>query len=186
MNNMIIHALIAETAGEFTELGDTLRHMYTDDPTNWLKFALVFAILVVGYIIILPVYRKVSYYLSYERKKDIALSRGHVTEAKLVKYRKSWDDSDTGARTWYIINATYEYVMGGQTKKFRAQFKGAGQPPQNLSLYWINNPRKVFAVDEYHYENHKAFILMPIMLFPWVMAGLAFYLLKLHLIVASW
>ena len=182
---MTIQALIAETAGEFTELGDALRHMFTDDPINWLKFALVFATLIVGFIIVLPIYKKVDYYISRERKRDIALSRGHVLDAKLVKYRQDFDESDTGWRDWYT-HATYEYVVDGQTKKYRAIFKHGGSPDPILHLYWIDNPRKVFAVDDWHYENHKAIILIPIMLFPWVMAGLVMYLLKLHLIVASW
>ena len=185
MNNMTIYALTAETAGEFTELGDALRHMFTDNPVNWFKFALVFAILVVGYIIALPVYKKVEYYISRERKRDIALSRGHVIDAKLVKYWQDYDESDTGWRDWYT-HATYEYVMGDQTKKYRAIFRNGGSPDPILHLYWIDNSRKVFAVDDWHYENHKVIILIPIMLFPWVMAGLVLYLLKLHLIVASW
>ena len=170
---------------EYATLTDALRHMFTDDPVNWLKFALVFATLIAGYIIIFPIYKKVDYYISRERKRDIALGRGHVIDARLVKYYQDYDESGTGWRDWYT-HATYEYVMEGQTKKYRAIFHHGGDPDPILHLYWINDPRRVFAVDDWHYENHKAIFLIPLVLFPWLAAALVMYALQLHLVVAAW
>ena len=58
--------------------------VFTDDPVNWVKWAVVFAVLILGYVVAIPLYRKVSYRLSWERKRDIARSRNHVLKAKLV------------------------------------------------------------------------------------------------------
>mgnify|MGYP000000604037 CR=1 FL=1 len=64
---------------------EALIGVFSDDPINWLKWGIVFAILIGGYIIAIPLYGKVSSRLSWERKRDIARSRDHVIKAALVK-----------------------------------------------------------------------------------------------------
>lgn len=39
---------------------EALVMMFTSDPVNWLKWAAVFAILIGGYAVAVPLYRKVS------------------------------------------------------------------------------------------------------------------------------
>ena len=51
---------------------EALIGVFSDDPINWLKWGIVFAILIGGYIIAIPLYGKVSSRLSWERKRDIA------------------------------------------------------------------------------------------------------------------
>ena len=55
---------------------EALIGMFTDDPINWLKWGVVFAILIGGYVIAVPLYKKVSYLISWERKREIARKRG--------------------------------------------------------------------------------------------------------------
>lgn len=57
---------------------EALIGVFSDDPINWLKWGIVFVILIGGYIIAIPLYGKVSSRLSWERKRDIARSRDHV------------------------------------------------------------------------------------------------------------
>lgn len=72
---------------------EALITMFTDDPINWLKWAIVFAILIGGYAIAVPLYKKVSHGMSWERKRDIAKSRGHVIKASLVDKHPSGEIS---------------------------------------------------------------------------------------------
>ena len=51
----------------------------------------------------------------------------------------------------------------------------------HLYLYYLNNPNKLFSYDEYHWENHKAVVLLPVMLLPWIMAIAAVFLLKIEI-----
>ena len=46
-----------------------------------------------------------------------------------------------------------------------------------LYLYYLDDPKKLFSYEEYHYENHKAVLLLPIILLPWVLAIAAMFLL---------
>ena len=45
---------------------EALITMFTDDPVNWLKWAIVFAVLIGGYAIAVPLYKKVSHGVSWE------------------------------------------------------------------------------------------------------------------------
>ena len=45
----------------------------------------VFAVLILGYVVAVPAYKRITYLLSWERKRDIARSRNHIIEAALLK-----------------------------------------------------------------------------------------------------
>ena len=72
---------------------EALLTMFTDDPINWIKGAVVYAILIGGYVIAVPLYKKVSRGVSWERKRDIAKSRGHVIKASLMDKHPSGEVS---------------------------------------------------------------------------------------------
>ena len=133
---------------------EALIGVFSDDPINWLKWGIVFAILIGGYIIAIPLYGKVSSRLSWERKRDIA------------KY--DW-------------SATYHYELQGEEREYHAYFKEPTRPPVYLYLYYLDNPRKLFSVEEYHYENHKAILLLPVIFLPWILALAAMFLLNIPL-----
>lgn len=166
------------TQEEFSEMFSIINESFaerfgqssTAGPEMVLKSGVVIVVLVVGYIIIFPIYCKVNYLLSWERKRDLAISRGHVIEAKRVKYAVGAGDDDS--------HATYEYIIENQRKVFRALFINRYIPPETLQLYWIDNPRKVFAMEDYHYDVFSRGIpLLFLIALPWILAGLAFYLL---------
>lgn len=53
--------------GEVLKLSiqEALITMFTDDPINWLKWAVVFAVLIGGYAIAVPLYKKASHGMSW-------------------------------------------------------------------------------------------------------------------------
>ena len=56
-------------------------------------------------------------------------------------------------------------------------FKHPSTPPLYLYLYYINDPCKLFSCDEYHYQNHKGLLLLPVIFLPWILALVVFALL---------
>lgn len=91
---------------------EALIGVFSDDPINWLKWGIVFAILIGGYIIAIPLYGKVSSRLSWERKRDIARSRDHVIKAALVKKHPK---GEVGKYDW---SATYHYELQGEEREY--------------------------------------------------------------------
>ena len=102
---------------------EALIGVFSDDPINWLKWGIVFAILIGGYIIAIPLYGKVSSRLSWERKRDIARSRDHVIKAALVKKHPK---GEVGKYDW---SATYHYELQGEEREYHAYFKEPTRPP---------------------------------------------------------
>lgn len=152
------------------ELKEALVTLFTDDPVNWLKWAVVFAVLIGGYCVAIPIYGKVSYFLSRERKRDMARGRGHVIESTIVdQFKHDIDD-------W---SARYAYTLDGEERQYSARFRG--QPPRLLYLYYIDSPRKVFAVDDVTWEAPKGLVLLPIVALPWLLAALALVVLKVDI-----
>ena len=159
---------------------EALITMFTDDPINWLKWAVVFAILIGGYAIAVPLYKKVSHGMSWERKRDIAKSRNHVIKASLV------DKHPSGEVSRYNWRAVYRYTVEGEERQYTAHFKHDGEerqyaahfkhpatPPLYLYLYYVDDPDKLFSCEEYHYENHKGLLLFPVIFLPWILACIA-------------
>ena len=59
--------------------------LFTDDPVNWIKWGVVFVILILGYVAAVPLYKKIHYLLSWERKRDMARNQGHVIQGDSCK-----------------------------------------------------------------------------------------------------
>ena len=149
--------------------------LFTDDPVNWIKWGAVFVILILGYVAAVPLYKKIYYRLSWERKRDIARNQGHVIQATLVKKHP------TGEVSNYNWRATYQYTLDGQKRQYKAYFKQPSSPPLRLELYYLKSPDSLFSYDEYHWENHKGLILFPVILLPWILAVIAIFLLGIEL-----
>ena len=154
---------------------EALTGVFSDDPINWIKWGIVFAILIGGYIIAIPLYGKVSSRLSWDRKRDIARSKDHVIKAALVKKHPK---GEVGKYDW---SATYRYKLQSEEREYHAYFKEPTRPPVYLYLYSLDNPRKLFSMEEYHYENHKAILLLPVIFLPWILALTAMFLLNIPL-----
>ena len=164
-------------AGEMLKLSiqEALITMFTDDPINWFKWAVVFAILIGGYAVAVPLYKKVSRGMSWKRKRDIAKSRDHVIRASLA------DKHPSGEVSRYDWHATYHYTIDGKERQYTAYFKHPSTPPLYLDLYYVNNPDKLLSCEEYHYENHKGLLLFPVIFLPWILAGVVLVLLGVDL-----
>lgn len=157
-----------EFAEMFSIIQESIGQHFGGSPWAVLKIGLAIVVLIAGYIVVFPIYCKVDYFLSWNRKRDIAVSRGHVVNAKRVKYAVGDDDS----------HASYEYMIENQKKVYKALFNNRVVPPENLQLYWIDNPRKIFAVEDYHYEVFSRGIpLLFLSSLPWILAGIVLYLL---------
>ena len=158
--------------GEVLKLSiqEALITMFTDDPVNWLKWAIVFAVLIA-----VPLYKKVSHGVSWERKRDIAKSRDHVIKASLA------DKHPSGEVSRYDWHATYHYTIDGKERQYTAYFKHPSTPPLYLYLYYVDDSDKLFSCEEYHYENHKGLLLFPVIFLPWILAGVALVLLGVDL-----
>lgn len=154
---------------------EALVGLFTDDPVNWLKWGVVFAVLILGYVVAIPLYKKITARLGWERKRDIAKSRGHVIKAALV------NKHPVGEVARYNWRATYRYTVQGEERQYKAYFKHPVTPPLYLYLYYIDNPEKLFSCEEYHYENHKGLLLFPIIFLPWILAVAAMFLLGVEL-----
>ena len=154
---------------------EALTGVFTDDPLNWVKWAVVFAVLILGYVIAVPAYKKITYRFSWERKRDIARSRNHIIEVALLRKHRS------GEVSHYDWHAVYRYTVGGEEKEYRAFFKHPGTPPFKLYLYYLEDPKRVFSYDEYHYENHKGCLYAVISFLPWILAVLFLFILQVKL-----
>ena len=116
--------------GEVLKLSiqEALVTMFTDDPINWLKWAVVFAVLIGGYAVAVPLYKKVSHGMSWERKRDIAKSRDHIIKASLV------DKHPSGEVSRYNWRAVYRYTVADEERQYVAHFKHPRRPCTCISI----------------------------------------------------
>ena len=116
-------------------------------------------------------HRGAALHVSWERKRDIAKSRDHVIKAALA------DKHPTGEVSRYNWRAVYRCTVEGEERQYVAHFKHPATPPLYLYLYYVDDPDKLFSCEEYHYENHKAILLLPVIFLPWILACIALVLL---------
>lgn len=154
---------------------EALVSMFTDDPRNWVKWGIVFAILIGGYVIAIPLYNKITAGLSWERKRDIAKSKDHIIKASLVNKHPSGEVSRYNCA---LPTVTPSREKSGSIPPISST---RATPPLYLYLYYIDHPDKLFSCEEYHYENHKSLILFPVIFLPWILAGIALVLLRVDL-----
>lgn len=151
--------------------------MFTDDPLNWLKWIIVLAVFVGSFFIAFKAEKLLAPVLeSRERKKQTAIERGNIIEAKLIS-RSIRNRGEDGANEWY---GKYEYTIGGRTKIYHATFYHIS-PPHVLRLYYVKDPKRLFSMEEYRYELGKGLLLIPIRFLPFILGGLAVFLLGAEL-----
>ena len=152
---------------------ETITALLTDDSTSWIRTAGRFAILIVGYVISIWLYKKVNYRLGRYRKRDIAKSRNHIIKATLVDIRRHsrLDDIENHRRTRW--SGFYVYTFNGEQRQYEAYFDES-RPPKNLTLYYIDDPEKVFSCEEHRlYETFGTVVFLFFVILPWILAGLA-------------
>lgn len=152
----------------FTEL-------FTDNPVNWVKWVIVFVVLIGGYCFAIPLSKKVTYRFGLEYKCDLARARGHVIKAFILD---KYPTGDPGSYDWH---AKYEYSLSDKTKIYRAFFKHPNSPPRVLYLYYVKNPKRVFARDEYHWNPLFGLLMLFFTFLPWILACSTMFLLQIPL-----
>ena len=120
--------------------------MFTDDPVNWLKWAVVFAILIGGYAVAVPLYKKVSHGVSWERKRDIAKSRDHIIKASLVDKHPSGEVSQLAA-----TSATRSTGRAAVYCPFQAPGDAAPVPDSIMSMILTSS----CFLQEYHLKTTR-------------------------------
>mgnify|MGYP005806494795 FL=1 len=151
--------------------------LFTDNPVNWAKWVVVFVVLVLGYRISIPLFDKVSYRLGREYKRDLARKRGHIIKAFILDQHPS---GDVGKYDWH---AKYEYLLDGNKKVYRAYFNHPNCPPRVIYLYYVNSPKRLFSMDEYHWDVPLGLIKLPIIFLPWILAVLTMVALQIPITV---
>lgn len=152
-------------------LKEPLLEMFTDDPVNWVKWAVVFTVLIGFFILSFKIYGKIEYHLSIRKKADQARAKGHVIEnAKRIAVRKkgTYQERKESNKTTY--GATYQYTLDGKEKVYRAYFSN-NYPPETIDLYYKNSPRKLFSVEEYYWQPHIGILYLALIFMPFVLAG---------------
>lgn len=99
-----------------------------------------------AFFIILPFYLIVSAIESRPRKreaereelKNLAIARGHVVNAKLVKIQSN-SVRTASSFSNHDSMGIYTYTYNGRKYKFTFQ---ADNPPASMTLYFVDNPRK--------------------------------------------
>jgi len=149
-----------------------LLEMFTDDPVNWVKWAVVFTVLVVGYVLAFKIYSKIEYHLSVQKKADLARAKGHVIEnAELINVRKKGTYQERKEKHKTNYSATYRYTLDGKEKEYHAYFAN-NYPPKTINLYYKNSPRKLFSVEEYYWQAPVGVLYLALFFMPFVLAAL--------------
>ena len=152
-----------------------LENIFGNNPIDWMKWGFVFSALVGGYMLSIWLSKKVLYYISWERKAEIAKERNHVIEAKLIKDTSSYHVEDD-----YDCSGIYQYTWDGEVKKHRVRFKTLSRPPYTLHLYYLDSPIKLFHPKEEHWDFLKGALDIFFIILPWIIAVSMFWLLGLN------
>ncbi len=152
-------------------LREPLLEMFTDDPVNWVKWAVVFTVLIGFFILSFKIYGKIEYHLSIQKKADQARAKGHVIEnAKRIAVRKKGTYKERKERNKTTYGATYQYTLDGKEKVYRAYFSN-NYPPESIDLYYKKSTRKLFSVEEYYWQPHIGILYLALIFMPFVLAA---------------
>ena len=77
----------------------------SDSPINMVKWGSVFVVIIIGYIVLIKSKIIMKIVKKWEYKRDIAISRNHVVEAKLIS------EYPYGEAPNYEWHAKYSYVI---------------------------------------------------------------------------
>ncbi len=131
---------MSESAGKYKEFFYMLKEFWTT-VSDFNVFICIIGI-IVGFALLVILLRRISEKESRNKKKkmDTAIALGHVVMAERIKF---WDDATPGepsASSRY--HATYRYVVNGKAYEYR--YLGPKYPKEEIQMYYIDNPRKVF------------------------------------------
>ena len=158
-----------------------MAEVFTNDPINWLKWVVVFAVLVGSFIISMKIIRKMSYALQGQKKTDAAKKKGYVIpDARLVESRKKYEGMEKRYKAGQHYYGTYEYELDGKVYRYHTYFKHK-IPPKTLTLYYKNNPQKPFCMEEYTWNPSGGILYLFFILMPFLLAALTAIVLGIPL-----
>ena len=148
-----------------------MEEVFTNNPINWIKWSVVFAVLIVSFIISGKIIKKISYVLQGQKKVDEAKKKGHIIpKAKLIKSRKKYENMKDRYKAGRHYYGTYEYEIDGEIHQYHTYF-GDKIPPKTVTLYYKNNPKKPFCMEEYTWHPFGGIVYLLFILIPFLMAG---------------
>ncbi len=136
-----------------------------------LSIALAFSIFLTPVVVAI---RKLFYAPSKnEELVQKAIEKNHVVSAKLIKH---WDlESVDDPGNMYKEMGIYQYEYHGKTYKYR--FIGTTPLPENLTRYFVNNPRKVTSRNELYLLKRSPWIKL-FFLTTFLLWMITFFLMK--------
>lgn len=161
-----IKVIIMEvTAMTLDDVKQALIRFFSDDPVNWAKWAVVWAVFVLSYVIIIKCKILVKIYRRGEHKREVAVGKNHIVHAKL---KSAYPYGDEAPFDW---RATYICELNGRTLKYRTKFHC--DPPKEIDLYYIDNSNKLYGMDETPGQNLCGIIALIVVFLPFALAVLA-------------
>jgi len=144
--------------------------VFTNDPVNWAKWAAVFAVLIGSFIISFKIIKKIGYVLQGQKKVDEAKKKGHVIKANRVSSRKEYESLEKrhSGKTKHF--ATYEYEVDGENRTYNGFFRHR-IPPKSITLYYMDNTRKVFCMEDYQWNPFGGMIYLLFIFVPFALAA---------------
>ncbi len=158
-----------------------MAEVFTNDPINWLKWAVVFVVLIGSFIISMKIIKKIGYVLQGQKKTDEAKKKGHVIpNAKLVQSRKKYESMEKRYKAGQHYYGTYEYEIDGKVYRYHTYFKHK-IPPKTLTLYYKNNPQKPFCTEEFTWNPFGGILYLFFIFMPFLLASLTAIVLDIPL-----
>lgn len=132
---------------------------------------LVFIIMLVFIIEIILIKKGMLNFKVNEKRMQKAIKLNHIVKAKRISY---YDDATSGTEvdSWY--HAKYEYQIDG--KKGIYKYLSRKHPSSEITLYYINNSKKLF-----HYEEKTSILFLLIYIIPFIIAIIIMNLLGIEI-----
>jgi len=132
---------------------------------------LVFIIMLVFIIEIILMKNGILNFKTNEKRMKKAIELNHIVKAKRISY---YDDSTNGNEvdSWY--HAKYEYEIDGKKRIYK--YLSRKHPSIEITLYYINNPRRLF-----HYEEKTSILFLLIYIIPFIIAFIIMNLLGIKI-----
>ena len=166
---------IRELTQELSVIQEAMLDLFGRDPVNWVKWCCVFAVLILGYIWLVRSKWVDRVFNRWTYRREKARRLGHVIPAVLTDSYPSGDGPN------YDWHAKYTYKLDGEEKTYRALFMHSNYPPRNIELNYISSPRRLFCVEEYHWDGFRGIFMFFLTLSPFFLAALTAILLKIDL-----
>ena len=148
-----------------------MSEVFTNDPITLLKWAMVFVVLIISFIISGKIIKKIGYVLQGQKKRDEAKKNGHViANAKLIKSRKKYENMQERYKPNRHHYGTYEYEIDGEIHQYHTYFRHK-TPPKTVTLYYKNDPHKPFCMEEYTWNPFGGIIYLFFILMPFLLAA---------------